>query len=334
MPDSTSKTIIYLTLPPNAPSARFRVYQYLNEIKKHGFSVTLKEIPKSTIQRIRLFNSLTGYDIVFLQKRLMQSWFVKLLRKRAKALVYDFDDAILYRSSDAKNKHSANRKRRFSRTVGCADVVIAGNDYLKRLAQPYAKSTVVIPTGIDIDRYLPSSKPNQVLTIGWIGSSSSLIFLKDLIEPINKLYRQNPSFQLKVVCDDFIEGFECPVINKIWSEPDEIRDIQSFDIGLLPMRDDHWTKGKCALKLLQYMSCELPSVSSNTEFVASIINDGDNGLLADDPEQWQKQLHRLLEEGELRAGLGHQARSSIIGTFDIQTIGQQYIAAFKRAIGS
>lgn len=332
MTSRTLRRIIYLTLPKLAPSFRFRVHQYLNEIEKHGFRVTVKEIPKGTIQRIRLANTLTEYDVVVLQKRLFQPWFVWFLRNKAKTLVYDFDDAVMYRSSMHGSKHSANRKRRFRSIVSKADIVVAGNNYLKSMADAYARQTVVIPTGIDIDSYLPHRQQSQTITIGWIGSKTNLNYLKDLIEPLNKLYMSFPNFRLKVVCDGFVEGFKCPVVKKVWCEEDEVSDIQSFDIGVLPLKDDYWTKGKCALKLLQYMSCGLASVSSNLMFISSIIKHGHNGLLSNSIEQWYENLIVLLRKPQLRERMGNYARLSVEGKFDIKTISRKYVEVFDMAI--
>ena len=323
--------IVFLTLPENSPSARFRVFQYLDEMKRLNVSPTVRIIPKRFSDRVRLIQSLPAYDVVFLQKRLLQWWWIKYIRWKARVLVYDFDDAVLYRDSHAAHKHSFNRWLRFRNTVKHADLVIAGNDYLSRLAQPYASRISVIPTGVDMRRYVPKPTGGDVLTIGWIGSSPNLMYLEKLVAPINRLYAQSPCFQLKIVCNAFIDGFSCPVVKKVWREEDEVEDIQSFDIGLLPMVDDHWTRGKCALKLLQYMACGLPSVSSDTEFVRGIIEDGRNGYLSDSTEDWFEKLRMLIEDKALRKDLGAAAKRSIEGRFDVPVVAATYVHAIKEA---
>ena len=160
---------------------------------------------------------------------------------------------------------------------------------------PFTDKAFVVPTGIDTQTYIPkpSHDSSSPLTIGCIGSAPNLFYLKQLIKPINELYRITKNFRLKIVCDDFIDGFECPVEKKIWKEEYEVKDIQSFDVGVFLLEEDAWTKGKCALKLLQYMSCGLASVSSTSEVTSSIVKDGINGFLASADSEWLEKIKIL-----------------------------------------
>jgi Glycosyltransferase len=116
---------------------------------------------------------------------------------------------------------------------------------------------------------------------------------------------------------------------KIWEKEDEVKDIQSFDIGIMPLIDDKWTKGKCALKLLQYMSCGLASVSSTTDVTSYIIKDGVNGFLASTNSQWLEKIKFLLENPDKLKTVGGEARKSIDGKFDSKTIALKYAAVFE-----
>ncbi len=324
--------ILYLVIRSEVPSTRFRVLQHIPELKKHGFDPAIAEIPKSFVARLRLFNSLSSYDIVFLQKRLFQWWALWYIRQKSNILIYDFDDAVLFRDSDTRHFHSASRARRFNHTLKQADLVIAGNDYLRNLVQPVTENVIVIPTAIDTRAYIPRASRDDAphfITIGWIGSRSNLVFLKALIETINSLYRTNRNFKLKIVCDDFIEGFECPVEKKIWSARDELNDLQSFDIGIMPITDNHWTRGKCALKLLQYMSCGIASVSSLTDVTSGIISHGVNGFLASTDEEWRETIGFILENPDRRESIGQEARKSLCGHYDSETIASKYAEVFR-----
>ena len=323
--------IIFLVSRFDQPSARFRIFQNIPELRKIGFNITINEIPKSISARLKLFNALSHYDIVFLQKKIFKWWTLWYLRKRSRVLIYDFDDAVLFRDSNAPKFHSLSRLRGFKYTLKHADLVISGNDYLKTLSLPFAKQVVVIPTGIDTRIYIPRPSSNNLfpLTIGWIGSKPNLIYLKQLIEPMNKLYSTTKNFRLKIVCDDFIDGFECPVEKKMWGKEDEVGDIQSFDIGIMPLLDDQWTKGKCALKLLQYMSCGLASVSSTTDVTSYIIKDGINGFLASTNSQWLEKIRFLLENTDRLKTVGEEARKTIDGKFDSKTTALKYAAVFE-----
>ena len=326
--------IAFLTSHFNLPSTRFRVIQYLDDFKNLGLNVCVKVVPRSSIKKVKLFNSLKNYDIVFLQKKLISIWLSWYLRKMADILIYDFDDAVLYRDSNYQRHTSSKRFKRFKFTIRIADAVIAGNNYLMNLASDYNEKIYTVPTGIDTRCYLPTSnalKTKQVV-IGWIGSKSNLIYLKELIAPINTLYAAGKNIKLKIVCDDFINGFECQVEKIQWSESDEIDQIQSFDIGVFPIQEDPWTKGKCAFKLLQYMSCGLPSVSSLNVVTADIINDGINGFLASSSSEWIEKLNILIDNLDQRKTMGEQARISLIGRYDTKTLALKYHSIFMNLL--
>ena len=325
--------IIFLTEPLDSPSTRFRVLQYTPELRKLDFNLTVREIPKGISSRLKLINSLSSYDIIFLQRKLFQWLTLWYVRRRSKVLIYDFDDAMLFRDSNAPTFHSRTRLRRFKHTLRYADLVIAGNEYLKKLSLPFARKVFVMPTAIDTQTYTQKPLPNNSspLTIGWVGSKPNLIYLRQLIKPINKLYAMKKNFRFKIVCDGFIDGFECPLEKKLWKKKDEVKDIQSFDIGVFPLLDDMWTRGKCALKLLQYMSCGVPSVSSATKVTSDIVKDGINGFLASTDSQWLEKIELLIENPEKRKCIGREGRRSLNGSFDSKTIALKYAALFKDA---
>jgi glycosyltransferase involved in cell wall biosynthesis len=324
--------IIFLTEPLNSPSTRFRVLQFKSELEKLNLDITVSPIPKKIFSRLKLLNSLPNFDITVLQRKLFQPWILSYLKVKSKVLFFDFDDAITFRDSNAIDFYSKSRQSRFKYTAKRANRIITGNEYLKELAQPFNKNVTVIPTGINTQLYTPKApqESNLPLTIGWIGSQPNLGYLKTLIEPINKLYSTNKNFRLKIVCDGFIDGFQCPTEKKIWRENDEIADIQSFDIGISPLTEDKWTKGKCALKLLQYMSCGLSSVSSATAVTSKIIQDGHNGFLASSPNDWLEKLKFLLNNQAQSKTMGLMARMSLDGTFDEKTIAKKYATLFRQ----
>lgn len=330
------KRILFLTEPFDSPSTRFRVLQYVPHLSKRNLDVTIREIPKKVSSRLKLFNSLPSYDVVLLQRKLFQWWTLWYIRKKSKVLIYDFDDAVMFRDSNAPSFHSSSGLKRFKYTLKHVDLVISGNEYLRKLSLSHAKKVFVVPTGIDTQLYTQEYLHNNRLpfTIGWIGSKPNLIYLKELIEPLNKLYATTKSFRLKIVCDDFIDGFECSVEKKLWKKDDEVKDIQSFDIGVLPLLEDKWTRGKCALKLLQYMSCGVASVSSATDVTSHIVRDGINGYLASTAAEWLEKLKLLIQDSEKRRSIGMEGRKSLDGSFDAKTIAFQYADLFEDSFES
>jgi len=326
---------VFLTEPLNSPSTRFRVLQNIPELERQGISVKVEPIPKALSRRLRIINSLSSYDLVFLQRRLLQWWILWLIRKRSKILIYDFDDAVMFRDSSSRDFISRSRRSRFRNTLRYADVVIPGNDYLKGLALQFidGDKVKVIPTGINTEIYPERKEEDKsgIVTLGWIGTKPNLMYLRDVIEPINKLHAEVKNFRFKIVCDGFLNGFDCPIEKKWWSEEEEVKDIQSFDIGILPLKEDRWTRGKCALKLLQYLSCGVASLSSVTAVTRAIIRDGINGFLAADPMEWVDKLRALVEDSNRRGKVGREGRRSVIGSYDSKTIAGEYAALFRNS---
>ena len=331
----SQRSVIFLTPSIDTPSTRYRVICNFPLLERQGWHPTLEQIPKGPVSRIRLFNSLSGYDIVVLQKKLFQWWALRYIRLKSNRLIYDFDDAVLFRDSNAGDFHSASRSRRFNNTLRQADVVMAGNAYLRSLAEPVNRNIFIVPTGIDTALFSPEPRIRHRATpvIGWIGSKPNLIYLKKLIAPINRLWEIHPTFRLKIVCDDFIDGFACPVEKKRWHAQEAVKDIRDFDIGVMPLAEDLWTRGKCAFKLLQYMSCGIASVASTTRVTAGIIEDGKNGFLAVNSDQWVEKLSWLLKHPERRTRMGQEARFSLEGRFDTETIGRAVADIFAHSTG-
>ncbi|OGR05963.1 MAG: hypothetical protein A2520_08625 [Deltaproteobacteria bacterium RIFOXYD12_FULL_53_23] len=328
--------VIFLTEPINSPSTRFRILQFISEFEKFDLDITVSPIPKGIFPRLKLFNSLSAFDITVLQRKLFQPWILSYLKMKSKVLFFDFDDAIMFRDSNATDFYSRSRQNRFKNTAQKADFVITGNEYLREISQQFNNNVVVIPTGINTQLYIPGDvhEAGRPLTLGWIGSQPNLIYLQTLIEPINKLYLVNKNFRLKIVCDGFIDGFHCPTEKKVWCKDDELADIQSFDIGLSPLTEDKWTRGKCALKLLQYMACSLASVSSATAVTSRMIRDGHNGFLASNSTDWFEKLRFLTENPQQSRAMGFTARQSLMGVFDEKTIAEKYSALFHQRTNS
>ncbi|MCK5539586.1 MAG: glycosyltransferase family 4 protein [Deltaproteobacteria bacterium] len=333
--------ILFLTAGFKTPSVRFRVLQNLKVWHELGVEAEVVKLPRRNRERLGLLARLPIYDIVFLQKRLMHSHSFRVLRWRARLLVYDFDDAVMFDDSNAAALISPRKSKRFATTISGCDAVCAGNDYLAGQAlEAGARQVTVVPTGIDIERYQPALSADAVndkvqpLRLGWIGSQPNLIYLKALAVPINRLYEQRQDFKLTIICDSFCDDFHCPVECVSWSEDIEVKALQGLDIGLMPLAEDPWTKGKCALKLLQYMACGLPSVATETAVTKKIIREGENGLLAANVEEMVVKIAWLMDHQRQMLSIGVKARQSVIGTYDTRTVAGIYADLFRDLIGS
>ena len=309
------KIAFLITKRENA-SARYRVLQHIPYLNSQGFIHELFPIPPGYRERLMLFRKLRNYDLVFLQRKLLDlvSW--KFLRKNAKRLVYDFDDAVMFRDSNRKNPISVQRQKRFDRTVKGADMVIAGNSYLRDFAICKNLKTVLIPTSIDMGRY--QEKPrlsSHDIVIGWIGSRSTLPYLERMKNILDDIALHYSTARLKIVADTFFECNKMPVTKKQWSYTEEIADLHSFDIGLMPLTDDPWSRGKCGFKLLQYMAVGLPAVCSPVGVNKEIITDGINGFSASSDQEWISKIGILIENLELRVAMGKLARETVISRY-------------------
>ncbi len=321
--------IAFLVTRLNKPSARYRVFQYLPILERIGFVPEVHVIPDSGLKRMKLFAGMAGYDICFLQKKLLNNLEWRVFRKNSKKLVYDFDDAVIYKDSANTRQTSLLRSRKFLRTVGGSDLVIAGNEYLRGLALKKNPGTIVIPTSVDMTRYTekPPESPSGTVTLGWIGSSATIFYMEKMKDVWDRLFERYPHVMLKIVSDTFFDCTRIPVIKKKWDYEEEIDDLHSFDIGLMPLTDDPWSRGKCGFKLLQYMAVGIPGVCSPVGVNRGIVTDGLNGFLADGEDEWIGKTGRLIESAELRKEMGRKARETVVRNYSTDLAGEKLAKA-------
>lgn len=326
--------VLFLIQGHDRPSSRYRVLQYLPYLKQQGVKATVAIYPPGIRSSRKIYREIGNYDVVFIQRKRPHPLFLYFLLQRAKKLVYDFDDAVMYRSANAASPYSATRKRRFARIVKAVDHVIAGNTFLGEQARRYTHHVTVIPTAIDINKYTPKSyaKKKKKITIGWIGSSSTLPYLehiKGVFEVLGERYRQ---IELKVICDTFFDCVKIPVIKKIWSEKEEIADLKSLDIGVMPLSDDPWSRGKCGLKILQYYGVGVPVVCTPVGVNRDVVQDGENGFWAMTDEEWVKKLSLLIEDPTLRRKMGLRGRGVVRESYSIQACAPRFYKVLDEVI--
>lgn len=312
--------VLFVARPENHPATRYRVIQYLDCLKKADVNSEVIHFPNTIIGWLKLFKKSPEFDIVLFQKKRVPPFWLKRLKTTKVKLVYDFDDAVMFNSSRHPNSESPLRMKHFIAMVKNCDGIIAGNSYLKSLAEPHNKQVWIIPTAVDTSKYPVKSyyqNSDSPIILGWIGGGKSLVFLKPLENVFEKLAKQHKDIQLKIVCSEFLDSASIKIIKKQWSENDEINDILSFDIGLAPLPDDPWSRGKCATKLLQYMSAGIPSVAAAVGVHNDIIKDGINGFLASNNDEWFNKLNRLIEDKILRQKSGAAARETVEKSYSV-----------------
>jgi len=326
--------VLFLIQGFKVAASRYRVLQYLPYLQSKGVETTVSLYPRSVKENFQFFNNLSQYDLVFLQRKRFSQPRLGMLRKRAKRIVYDFDDSVMYRNSTRENPLSQTRRRRFVQMVKASDFVIAGNAFLKEQVLPFNSNVEVIPTSIDGERYHPKDYllRKERITLGWIGDHGSIHYLekmKPIFEEIGKRY---PQVELKIVCDIFFDCEQMAVVKKEWRSEEETADLQSFDIGLMPLMDDPWSWGKCGLKIIQYQGVGVPVVCTPVGINRDLVEDGVNGLYAMTADQWVEKLSILIEDPSLRERMGREGRERVVERFTIQACAPRLLSIFQQVM--
>ncbi len=325
------KEILFLVPDLNAASARYRVRQFLPLLQREGVSFELREIPHNLSSRAELFRRAGEAGTLFLHRKLFQPWEVVFLRRRAKKIIFDFDDAVIYRDREEKGYESFWRKLQFRKTIRAVDLVIAGNTFLASLAKGIdgSKNVRILPTAIDVRRYrYKDCFSEKEVLLGWIGSRSTLSHLNYIRPALEAVGLARKDISLKVVADIEFQLRRLPVQNRRWSEGSEVEEILSFDIGLAPLPDNPWTRGKCGLKILQYQAAGLPVICSPVGANKEIVEEGKNGLWAEDQDAWVKAILKLSAESDLRREMGSAGRLNVEKRYSIESIWP----AFRRIV--
>ncbi len=315
-------------------ASRYRVLQYIPYLKSKGVDASVSLYPRTLRENFQFFKNLPKYDIVFLQRKRFNQPRLRWLRKRAKKIVYDFDDSVMYRNSKAGDPISSTRKRRFVQIIKNSDFVIAGNEFLKEQVLPYHSNVEIIPSPIDQDRYgmKDYGTKKERVTLGWIGDHGSIHYLEKMRPIFESVGDRYPHAELKIVCDIFFDCDRMKVIKKKWSPEEEVADLQGFDIGLMPLVDDPWSWGKCGLKIIQYQGVGVPVVCTPVGINRDLVHDGVNGFYAVTPGEWEEKLSILIEDPALREKMGREGRKRVLENFTLQACAPRLLSTLNKAV--
>jgi glycosyltransferase involved in cell wall biosynthesis len=333
---SGSQRLLVITRRINNPSFRQRIEPYIKDLADRGIDCEVQELEKGRSRRAQL-KAAGNYLGVWLHKKTMTMMDAFRLKRNAKKVIYEFDDAIVFRSQSESPDPQPQRLKRFNRTIACADLVIAGNQVLADLARDSGADNIeIIPTGLDTSRYTPRVHEHEVgqIRLVWIGSASTLKQLRQFTEMLDSLSWELPDVMLRVIADDELVTENLPVENLPWSREEEARMITECDIGIAPLPDTPFARGKCAFKVLQYMASGLPVVSSPIGANAEYVNDYDNGLIAYDDRQWVDNIAQLVYDSELRSTQGESGRIRAVEEFDFTVLAPQVCDAIEGVLQS
>ncbi len=325
--------ILFLVQGLDVAASRYRVLQYLPYLKEHGVQTTVLPFQKGFLKKLKLFKSAGRYDILFIQRKRFPVLWLKYIRKNARRIVYDFDDSVMYRNSKAANPESNTRVKMFKNIVTASDYVIAGNEYLKKNTTPYTNDVTTIPSPIDMSLYPQKKYPEwSNITLGWIGATGSIHYLEKMKPVFEALGKKHEDLKLKIICDTFFDCDNIAVEKKLWSAQEEVVDIQSLDIGLMPLMDDPWSHGKCGLKILQCLATGVPVVCSPAGINREIVEDGVHGFWANTQEEWIEKLEILINDPDLRREMGMAGRKRVIEQYSLKANAPRMLKIFQQLV--
>jgi glycosyltransferase involved in cell wall biosynthesis len=337
-------SVAAFTAGRNVPASRFRVRQYIDGLKQYG--VELSEFypraggypPEGKWTRpFWAVASLAGrmpdiarsfsYDVTLLQREML-STFLTLEPFTKRPRVLDVDDAIWL-----------NRESAFARKLAeISDSVICGNSFLAEYFRRWNANITILPTAVDTKRFVPLEVTSfgDSPVIGWSGNRSGFADLKIAEAPLRTLLTQYPKARLRIMADER-PAFDVPAHQLEfvpWSPEIEVQTIQSMDIGIMPLRDTLWSRGKCSYKMLLYMSCGIPVVVSPVGMNAEILELGSIGESANSADDWISALEALISNAKLAASMGEQGRAVVLNRFSIEALAGKLAAEVLRVSGN
>ncbi len=337
-----------------APNQRFRFEQYVPIFEELGWQVDLRplmdtnvygwfwgpsRVPQKTaflasglVRRLADVVRARRYDTVLIVRECFPAgpaFLERLLRRVARRIVFDFDDAIWLPSESETNRLFAWLKRpeKTARILAISDLAIAGNAYLADYARRYARALTIIPTTIDTDVYRPQPRASSdEVVVGWSGSPTTSGYLDGIVSPLVRLQRER-SVRLLTVGAPRWRPARLDVEAHPWSLENELPFLRRMDVGLMPLTDDAWSRGKCGLKALQYMALETATVVSPVGVNAEIVEHGRNGLHACTEEEWYSTIRTCVDDPSLRRKLGERARHTVEERYSVRANARRWVEA-------
>jgi glycosyltransferase involved in cell wall biosynthesis len=340
----------------HAASTRQRLLQFLPFLEEHGIEVVahplfdgqyVRNLAKGQptgwltilhlyVKRFLSLHRISKYDLVWIHFEAfpyLPGIFERLITLFGRPIIVDFDDAIYHQY----DRHSRSLVRvmlgkKLVPLLSKAAGVTVGNAYVGDYIARYNDAVTIIPTVVDTSLYSPTlDKPENRIVIGWIGSPSTWRYVENVLPELLPLLAKSGAVFRAIGAGPAaarwseIECFE-------WSEETEIAAVQSMDIGIMPLPDEEWARGKCGYKLIQYMACGLPTVASPVGVNSEIVVDGKTGYLAYDIADWLRALERLITNRELRARFGAAGRARAVERYSLQSQQSRILAAFHAAV--
>jgi glycosyltransferase involved in cell wall biosynthesis len=317
---------------PDHVCCRYRIRAFEPSLVESGSSISIEGLAPGLASRTAQLLRASAFDFVILQRKLLSSWQLTLLRRSARRLIFDFDDAVLFRDSyDPRGPHCPRRAVRFAHTVRSADVILAGNDFLAECARKHgaqSNAIQVIPTCVAAELYPTwAGSEKQGLDLVWIGSSSTLRGLEHVTSLWQCIGRVRPQVRLRLISDRFADFSPLVVVPILWSEATERQELAAGDLGVTWLPDDLWSRGKCGLKLLQYQAAGLPVIANPVGVHPQMIEPGSNGFLAATSAEWLDAIDLLAGDFAARQRMGRAGRSLVESRYSVRAWSAAFVSS-------
>lgn len=343
-----------------SPGQRYRIEQWENILKQQGVVIeyapfeskklndTLYQpgkvfrktqlVAAAVLRRFRSVSVSSKYDLVYIFREaslIGPAFFEKMISRKNVPIVYDFDDAIFLPNVSEANARFDFLKvpEKTGEICRISSQIMVGNRFLAEYARRFNQNVTIIPSTIDTNQYTPKQNYRAEATpiIVWSGSITTLPHLKTLGSALQKLAKSE-KFRLRVIgaADLLLEGVE--IENIRWNAETEADDLRQADIGIMPLPNDNWSKGKCGMKALQYMGMGIPTICSAVGANNDIIQDGTNGFLAADEAQWIEKLRTLLNSAELREKIGKAGRKTVEQKYSAKVQAPNVYEVFQKSL--
>ena len=308
------KRILFISKGKNSASTRYRALAYFDSLRSEGWE-PLHITAHGILPRVKLLGVAKQSEVIVILRKTFSLPFLRLLRLCSKNLVFDLDDAVFCRSDGELSK---SRQMSFEKVTSICEQVWAGNFYLADRAEQYNEAVKILPTSLDYRKYLLEVEKNQDhFDLVWIGSRSTQKYLKKSLPVLESMSANIPNLRLKIVADFDLPTKRLKTVAVPWSDEVEAEALASSHIGIAPMSDDPWTKGKCGLKVLQYMAAGLPVISSPAGVNREIVQEGITGFFAENPDDWRKSIDKLFRDPALRDIMGKAGQQRVIDYFSV-----------------
>jgi glycosyltransferase involved in cell wall biosynthesis len=343
-----------------SPGQRYRFEQYFNWFEENGIQCELSNLldeeddknlyrPRNYWNKLKIavkswkkrradLKRLHEFDLVVIYReaRITRGIsFEKKVAKQGVPMLFDFDDAIWVKDMSEGNKWLSFLKssNKIQQILPLCSHVTAGNEYLAEFAKKYNQNVSIVPSTIDCEKYVPLGKSSDKITIGWVGSHTTVKHFELVINVYKKLLEEyKDRIQFKVIGDPLYKNPDLGIVGEPWSNEKEVELFNSIDIGVMPLEEDAWTKGKCGMKGLLYMSVGKPAVMSAVGMNCDIIEHEKNGYVPVGEEEWFKVLSELIENNELREKIGETGRKTVLEKYSFDVVKHQMLDIYSRLL--